>query len=112
MRKTLFILMATASVLGCADRELEIGRQLVQTDPNGGAPIVFNITECADAGGGPLENACAIDSTGRTYSQHDGLHTLPAAPPYGAYFLFRPGLVPLAADLSTEGDDASIGVWA
>lgn len=45
MSKSLLGLSLVAA-LGCADKNIEIARKLVQPDPAGGEPTVFTVAEC------------------------------------------------------------------
>jgi hypothetical protein len=63
-------------------------------------------------GGAEISRACMFDSNGRTYAEDGTLYVFPAAPPYGAIFVFQPGYVPLAADVTSEGSGASVRVYA
>lgn len=53
-----------------------------------------------------------FDSKGKTYRQNGTLYVLPAAPPYGAQYQFKAGFVPLPSDVSSQGPDASVVVYA
>lgn len=60
-----------------------------------------------------LTRACIVDSNGKTYRQDGTMYVLPAAPPYGAMFVFKPGFVPLQADIADpEGIQAGIKAYA
>jgi hypothetical protein len=59
-----------------------------------------------------ISRACMFDSNGKAYAENGTLYVFPAAPPYGAKFVFKNGFAPLAADVTTQGKDASIGVYA
>jgi hypothetical protein len=113
MRKPTFVTAVAMAALGCGDHQIEIAKQLVQTDLAGGAPVVFNIASCEGQSAAlPVDRACMIDSNGKTYPEDGSLRVFPAAPPYGAYVLFQPGYVPLSADVGTEGPQPSVSAWA
>jgi len=59
-----------------------------------------------------LSRACMVDSNGKTYPEDGTLFVFPAAPPYGAMFVFKAGFAPLAADVTSEGGAPSVGVYA
>lgn len=112
MRKSLLGL-TLMTALGCADKNIEIARQLVQPDPAGGEPTVFTVAECQDHDGLEMHRTCVVDSDGKTYGLGDGpLPIISATPPYGVYFLFDDDATPLAQDISTEGEQASVKVYA
>jgi hypothetical protein len=112
MRKILWG-MALVTAWGCGDRDVEIARQLMQTDPNGGPPSVLMIADCQSYGFIEMDRACVVDSDGKTYGLSGGdLNVTSAAPPYGVYFLFVDSAVPLPEDISTSGLDASVQVYA
>lgn len=97
MSKSLLGLSLVAA-LGCADKNIEIARQLIQPDPGGGEPTVLTVGNCHD-GGLDMDRVCIVDSKGNT-------------PPYGGYFLFSESSTPLAQDISTEGEGAAVQVYA
>ena len=53
-----------------------------------------------------------IDSTGRTYPEDGTLFVFPASPPYGAFFNFKTGFEPSAADITTVGDTPAVAAFA
>jgi hypothetical protein len=59
-----------------------------------------------------ISAACMFDSNGKAYAEDGTLYVFPAAPPYGAKFVFKAGFVPQASDVTAQGADASIGVYA
>jgi hypothetical protein len=59
-----------------------------------------------------LAGAWMFDSNGKTYREDGTLFVLPAAPPYGARYLFKPGFAPLASDVSSQGAGALVRVYA
>jgi hypothetical protein len=112
MSKSLLGLTLVAA-LGCADKNIEIARQLVQPDPAGGEPTVFTVAGCQAYDGMVMHRTCVVDSDGKTYGLGDGpLPVISATPPYGVYFLFDDDATPLAQDISTEGEQASVKVYA
>jgi hypothetical protein len=116
MNKVLLALTVTAT-LGCSDRNIDIARQLMQTDPAGGPPTVVTVADCQSYGALEMDRACVVDSDGKSYGMADsaGSQTVivtTEAPPYGVYFLFNDDATPFATDVSTEGTDASVRVHA
>jgi len=54
-----------------------------------------------------------VDSTGKTYRQDGTMYVLPASPPYGAMFVFKPGFLPLQSDIADEeGASAAVKAYA
>lgn len=112
MSKSLLGLSLFAA-LGCADKNIEIARQLVQPDPAGGEPTILTVAGCQSHDALEMDRTCVVDSDGKTYGLGDGpLPVISATPPYGVYFLFDEDATPLAQDISTEGDQASVQVFA
>jgi hypothetical protein len=116
MHKVLLAL-TTAAALGCADRNIDIARQLMQKDPAGGPPTVVTVANCQSYGEMGMDRLCVVDSDGRSYSVAGAATTgtmivTTEAPPYGVYFLFKHDWTPLATDVSTDGADASVRVYA
>ena len=116
MRKTLLGL-TLAGALGCGDHNVEIARQLYQIDPTGGPPSVLMVADCQTYGSLEMDRACVVDSDGQSYSLAASGDTgrmivSSLTPPYGVYFLFTDRYTPLAADISTTGEDASVQVYA
>jgi hypothetical protein len=59
-----------------------------------------------------ISQACMFDSNGKAYAENGTMYVLPAAPPYGAKFVFKSGFAPRATDLTMQGQNAAIGVFA
>lgn len=116
MHKVLLALTVTAA-FGCSDRNIDIARQLMQEDPAGGPPTVVTVADCQSYGTMGMDRLCVVDSDGHSYSVAGAAATgkmivTTEAPPYGVYFLFKRDWTPLAADVSAEGADASVRVYA
>jgi hypothetical protein len=112
MHRISFSLLLVA-VTACADRNVEIAKRLVQIDP-GGPPSVLMITQCQDYGSLEMDRACVVDSDGKSFGLAGNTEMIvtSAVPPYGAYFMFVDGATPLAEDIGTTGEDASVQVFA
>ncbi len=106
-----FAWVALFAVLGC-------GRDAAAPDNNGSpndpsSPLFTNGSICPTYSGVPgLARACMFDSNGKTYAEDGTLYAFPAAPPYGAMFVFTADAIPAAVDVTTAGSNASIGVFA
>jgi hypothetical protein len=116
MHKVLLALMVAAA-FGCGDRNIDIARQLMQEDPTGGPPTVVTVADCQSYGTMGMDRLCVVDSDGRSYGAAGAaasgkMVATTEAPPYGVYFLFKHGYTPLATDVSTDGADASVRVYA
>jgi|GEM_PF-5327219 len=89
------------------------GPKLRLDDATGASSASFDVSACPIyPGGTEVERMCMIDSNGKTYREDGTLFAFPAAPPYGAYYQFKPGFAPLPADVSTTGADASVATFA
>lgn len=106
--------LSLVAALGCTDKNIEIARQLIQPDPGGGEPTVLTVAECQSYGSLEMDRTCVVGSDGKTFGLTGGdpLPVISATPPYGVYFLFDGDATPLAQDISTEGEDASVKVFA
>jgi hypothetical protein len=109
--------MTVALGLGCSDHNIEIAKQLMQKDPAGGPPSVLVVAGCEKYGSMAMDRACVVDSDGQSFGQASAASSgsmviTSADPPYGAYLVFDRRLTPLAEDISTEGPDASVQVFA
>jgi hypothetical protein len=113
----IMLALTVATALGCGNRNIDIARQLMQEDPAGGPPTVVTVAACQSYGTMGMDRLCVVDSDGRSYSAAGAAATgnmivTTEAPPYGVYFLFKQDWTPLAADVSAEGADASVRVYA
>jgi hypothetical protein len=112
-----WLALTLAAAFGCSDRNIEIAQQLMQEDPAGGPPTVLTVVSCQSYGFLEMDRACVVDSDGKSYGFADSagsgkMIVTSGAPPYGVYFLFTHDTKPLAADVSTEGAEASVRVSA
>lgn len=89
-------------ILACSSQGLE------------GDPGVSHRAECQTRpeGSVAISRACVFDSRGETYGIDDTLDVVPITPPYGIQVHFKDGYAPLPADVSTQGPDASVRVYA
>jgi hypothetical protein len=115
--RNVLLALTLAAAFGCSDRNIEIARQLMQEDPAGGPPTIVTVADCPPYAGMGMERLCVVDSDGRSHSVAGAaasgkMLVTTAAPPYGVYFLYKPSWRPLAADVSAEGADASVRVYA
>lgn len=78
MSKSLLGLTLVAA-LGCADKNIEIARQLIQPDPGGGESTVLTVAKC-HSGGLDMDRTCVVSSDGKTHGG-DSMPILSATPP-------------------------------
>lgn len=112
MRSPVLVLVVFG--VGCGTRTLTTQQILLSGSP-GNPGVLFDVQDCQNPranGVGGMERACYVDSNGRTYPQDDNYYVLAAAPPYGVFLQFRPGFEPVASNVTTTGDEASIAAYA
>jgi hypothetical protein len=107
------VLVTVALLLGgCDSRTFVVGHELSQV-PEEEVGNVSPPSSCAKDDFLEMRNACIVDSLGRSYAMGgDELTVIPADVGYGVYLRFKPDVVPLGADVSTDGPAASVRAYA
>lgn len=112
-RSILGLGFALVGVAGCSGGLGALDKVLHLEGSPGSPGVAFSPGDC------PMRNesfgilrACMIDSNGKAYPQDGTLYVLPPAPPYGAYYQFRPGWTPAAEDVAVMGPQAAYSAFA
>ena len=112
-RKTLCLVIMLTAAAACNGDGLATDPTLAD---DGGGPSASRLAASVSCPNYPgmveISAACMFDSNGKAYAEDGTLYVFPAAPPYGAKFMFKAGFTPRASDVTAQGADASIGVYA
>jgi hypothetical protein len=100
-------------IAGCGGRTEDARQYLLLSDSPDHASTRFAPAECPTASESTeMDRACMVDSNGGTYPENGTMFALPAAPPYGVYFQFKPGFVPNQIDVDGAAANGGIVVAA
>jgi len=112
-RKTLCLVIMLTAAAACNGDGLATDPTLAD---DGGGPSASRLAASVSCPNYPgmveISAACMFDSNGKAYAEDGTLYVFPAAPPYGAKFMFKAGFTPRASDVTAQGADASIRVYA
>jgi hypothetical protein len=104
------VVAAFAAATAACSREVEVGIELIDVDPDSGATSLLTVAHCEPST--MMARACVIDSEGKSYGiSDDGDIIVAVEPPYAAYFVYDANVTPDPSDVSATGTGASVRVY-